>query len=136
MCNDVTLYFEVPPVAKQRARVAKGWAYTPKKTVSFESSVKLLAQTQWKRPILLGPVSVSITFIIARPKARKKDIWVSVRPDLDNYVKSILDALNGVVWADDGQVAELYAVKRYETEDTSQRVVVKISTNLGRATPS
>ena len=80
MCNDVTLYFEVPPVAKQRARVAMGWAYTPKKTVSLESSVKLLAQTQWKRPILLGPVSVSITFIIARPKGPPKDIGVSVRP--------------------------------------------------------
>jgi Holliday junction resolvase RusA-like endonuclease len=122
----VTLYFEVPPVAKQRARVARGWAYTPKKTADFELSVKLLAQSQWKRPQWGGPISVSITFVLPRPKARRKELWVSVRPDLDNYVKSILDALNGVVWEDDGQVCEMYATKRYETEDVSPRIVVKV----------
>jgi crossover junction endodeoxyribonuclease RusA len=28
--------------------------------------------------------------------------------DLDNRIKPLLDALNGIAWADDGQVAELY----------------------------
>jgi Holliday junction resolvase RusA-like endonuclease len=31
------------------------------------------------------------------------------------------------VWEDDGQVCELYATKRYETEDVSPRIVVKVS---------
>lgn len=127
----VTLYFEVPPVAKQRARVARGWAYTPKKTVEFENSVKALALSQWKLPQWRGPISVSITFVLPRPKARSKESWVSVRPDLDNYVKAVLDALNEVVWDDDGQVAELYATKRYETGDMSPRIVVKISRLVG-----
>jgi Holliday junction resolvase RusA-like endonuclease len=30
---------------------------------------------------------------------------------LDNYVKLTLDALNGVAWADDGQVVRIHAVK-------------------------
>jgi Holliday junction resolvase RusA-like endonuclease len=36
-----------------------------------------------------------------------------VRPDIDNYAKAILDALNGVMWADDGQIVQLTASKSY-----------------------
>ena len=35
------------------------------------------------------------------------------RPDLDNYVKMIADALNGVVYVDDAQIVTLWAWKRY-----------------------
>lgn len=35
------------------------------------------------------------------------------RPDIDNYEKTILDALNGVFWGDDGKVVTLYSEKYY-----------------------
>lgn len=35
------------------------------------------------------------------------------RPDLDNITKSIADGLNGVAYADDGQIAETEAIKRW-----------------------
>jgi hypothetical protein len=35
------------------------------------------------------------------------------RPDTDNYVKAALDAINGIVVADDCLVVELVAEKRY-----------------------
>lgn len=31
--------------------------------------------------------------------------------DLDNHVKAVMDALNGVVWVDDAQVVEMHAYK-------------------------
>ncbi len=34
------------------------------------------------------------------------------RPDIDNYVKT-LDALNGIVFRDDSQIAQLIASKHY-----------------------
>ena len=34
------------------------------------------------------------------------------RPDCDNIAKSVLDALNGVAFADDSQVASLVVVKK------------------------
>lgn len=37
----------------------------------------------------------------------------TVKPDLDNLVKAILDALNGVAWHDDAQVVELHISKQY-----------------------
>ena len=38
------------------------------------------------------------------------------RGDIDNYVKSVFDAFNGVVWEDDAQVVELRARKEYGPE--------------------
>lgn len=36
------------------------------------------------------------------------------KPDIDNYVKLVFDALNGIAWEDDNAVASLYAVKLYD----------------------
>jgi Holliday junction resolvase RusA-like endonuclease len=49
---------------------------------------------------------------------RRKDgeIYPQVKPDLDNVMKAVLDALNGVVYADDSQVINLVATKRYSTD--------------------
>jgi Holliday junction resolvase RusA-like endonuclease len=35
------------------------------------------------------------------------------RPDLDNYMKTALDACNEIVFADDSQIVKLIANKRY-----------------------
>jgi crossover junction endodeoxyribonuclease RusA len=44
--------------------------------------------------------------------ATKNPDWKSsLRGDIDNYVKSILDALNGVAWEDDKQIIELTVKK-------------------------
>jgi Holliday junction resolvase RusA-like endonuclease len=69
------------------------------------------------------PCSVLMIFNMPRPKRlyRKKDpigcIPHNVKPDLDNLVKSTLDAMNEWLWwADDAAVADLRAVKRYHCQ--------------------
>lgn len=37
----------------------------------------------------------------------------TVEPDLDNYIKSTSDALNGILWADDNLIVSLQAEKFY-----------------------
>lgn len=37
----------------------------------------------------------------------------TVKPDIDNVVKSVLDALNGVAWEDDKQINSIWAAKIY-----------------------
>ena len=37
----------------------------------------------------------------------------TVKPDIDNVVKAALDAMNGVVYADDKQVFEVTVTKQY-----------------------
>lgn len=38
------------------------------------------------------------------------------RPDIDNYIKFVLDALNGVFYKDDSQVVYLESIKEYNQE--------------------
>lgn len=120
-CVSYSLEFEIPiaPVAKGRARYssANGFVrtYTPKKTKDYEASVKRFADIHKPSSPLLGPLHVVIEVYLARIK-RPKYSAPCTRPDIDNYVKAILDALNKVIFKDDGQVTHLTASKHYTTD--------------------
>lgn len=61
-------------------------------------------------------VAVSLTFFIHRPKrlAEAGPPWPhTVRPDLENLVKPVIDAGNGTLWKDDSQIWQIYAQKVY-----------------------
>lgn len=53
---------------------------------------------------LSGDVGVLIIF---QPKATKSGAASKTRLDLDNALKVVLDALNGVLWDDDKQIVDL-----------------------------
>lgn len=111
--------FDVSPVAKGRPKLTRfGKAYTPKKTKVFEQDVKSLAKEQYEGKPLLGPLKISIVFSITRPKSVsvKKRKYPTVRPDLDNYIKAVLDSLNGVLFHDDSQVITMTCSKQYAEE--------------------
>lgn len=111
------------PFAKQRPRSTRqGRVYTPKETVSFERTVGQIAALHFPEP-LAGPVRVSIyaTFQPAASWSQKKardhiGTPHTQRPDLDNCAKAILDGLNRIAWADDGQVADLHVRKIWGPE--------------------
>lgn len=108
--------FTIPgkPFAKQRPRSTRqGRVYTPKETVSFERTVGQIAAQHFQEP-LTGPVRVTIlaTFQPAKSWSKRKVAEHmsrphTQRPDLDNCAKAILDGLNRIAWADDGQVASM-----------------------------
>jgi Holliday junction resolvase RusA-like endonuclease len=129
------VYFEVvgSPVPKARARtVRKGgrtWSFTPKKVAVWEKIVKLEASKHFSMPIN-GPVMISMIFHMSRPDSRRKDIWVSTTPDLDNLEKSVLDALNGIAYIDDRYVVAKNAQKKY-VRNNEARVCIRI-TNLSK----
>lgn len=57
-------------------------------------------------------VRVSVTFVLPRPRATSAAALYSVvRPDVDKLTRACLDALTGVAYADDGQVASQTAHK-------------------------
>lgn len=117
--------FTIPgkPFAKQRPRATRqGRVYTPKETVSFERTVGQIAALHFKEPIT-GPVRVTIraTFKPAASWSKKKTAEHlnrphTQRPDIDNCQKAILDGLNRIAWADDGQVFEVIASKVWGLE--------------------
>ncbi|MDI9559696.1 MAG: RusA family crossover junction endodeoxyribonuclease, partial [Pseudomonadota bacterium] len=53
-------------------------------------------------------------FIFARPKTLpKKVVDHTKKPDLDNLLKALKDAMTGIVWHDDAQIVSLSARKDY-----------------------
>lgn len=61
------------------------------------------------------PVGITVNFWLPRPKSVPKKArrvpWV--KPDVDKLARAVCDALEGVVYKDDGQVCELLARKFY-----------------------
>lgn len=50
----------------------------------------------------------------------------ATRPDVDKMVRHTLDALTGVIYADDGQVVELLASKHYADDQLPPRAEVEV----------
>lgn len=48
------------------------------------------------------------------------------KPDIDNVVKAVLDALNGVAYRDDTQVIELHVRKSYSEKPRVEVCIEKI----------
>lgn len=72
------------------------------------------ARVAYRGEPLTGPLKVRVA--IFWPDMRKHDV--------DN-IKALLDALNGIVWQDDGQVSDLHTTKHYDPKNP--RVVMVIS---------
>jgi Holliday junction resolvase RusA-like endonuclease len=133
--------FTVPgkPVAKQRPRAfirgGRARVYTPSETASYESLVKVLALdalgpafAPLDEPCILRVwVNCDIPGSWSQKRqreARDGTILPIAKPDLDNVVKSICDALNGVVYRDDSRVTSLIVEKRYSARGASVEVQV------------
>lgn len=119
-------YFDTIPIAKARPRAGKFGFYTPKKTKDFETILKQQALEQWDAPPLDCPLMVDVVFKFARPKSVTRT-FMSVRPDLDNFIKSVFDSLNGTIWKDDGQIVYLTASKVYDDKSGIELNVFKFS---------
>lgn len=123
------LHFHVPgqPVGKGRPRIGKVGAharmFTPAKTVNYEGLVAFAAQQAMQGASLFEDaceVKMRIDCQIPASWSQKKqraaaagEIHPTTKPDVDNIVKAIFDAINGVVWKDDVQVVALTLTKRY-----------------------
>lgn len=121
---------DTAPVAKARPRVTmrggKARAYTPKKSADYE---RLIA-SHWKHAPTDKPVALRMEFGMpipaSWPKYRRAEalqgsLLPAKKPDIDNLVKAVLDALNGIAYDDDGQVVEVSARKVY-TESPAVKV--------------
>lgn len=110
----IHINYPIDPVAKSRPRKGRHGFYTPKKTVDFEEAIFNYTRLNYQDHPLKGPLGVNLQFHKQRPKTKnEKEIWVITKPDLDNYIKAVLDAVNGVLWEDDKQIVEMTARKMY-----------------------
>lgn len=120
------LVIPVPGImrGKQRPRFSRrsGRTYTPDQTVNLEAHVKQCAIQAVGHPCLSGPLYMSIDVGVTIPKSWSKrkqteaangTLRPTGKPDLDNIIKLVADALNGIVWGDDAQIVAQVATKHY-----------------------
>jgi Holliday junction resolvase RusA-like endonuclease len=73
---------------------------------TFKAALRLVASQYFKGAPLTGPVRCDVICVFPRPERLKGDERkpFTPRPDRDNLLKSVQDALTGQVWRDDAQV--------------------------------
>lgn len=130
----MTVQFEIPGRVRGKGRPQfskRGFAYTPAETRHAEAMIRSLASDAMEgRLPILGPVELTICVRIMYPKSwsekrKQATVFVTGKPDCDNTLKGISDAMNGIVWQDDSQVAQLGMVRLY-TREGPERVTVRI----------
>lgn len=125
---------DIAPAPKGRPRTTKtGHTYTPKRTRAWESAAKLLIKS-----VLVNsepfdsPVRVVVVFVCQRPKTAHTGVSSAryrkhTRPDLDNLLKSLLDAASlAEVWTDDSRVTEVIASKVYAAEGERPHIELEV----------
>lgn len=117
------------PRVKAVRRGSYAGVYTPPTAAGWKECVKLAAiQAGIQGKGWDGPLELRAEFYMPRPKARRNDVWVATKPDLDNLDKSLRDALTDIcVWRDDSQIVEGYSCKQYETDDEPPGCMVWIA---------
>jgi len=100
----------------------QGRAYTPAKTRAAEGYMRHVISAQAGQPMLSGALAVTVTAMLPIPvswsRRKREDAATGAlrptgKPDGDNLAKSICDAANGLLWADDGQIVHLTVSKVY-----------------------
>lgn len=120
--------FIVPgePFSKQRPRVTRNGTYTPKPTVLAERRVREAFTDAGLATTATDPVQAFRLHVTSYRYER-------YARDGDNLVKTVMDALNHLVWADDSQV-EVHSHSTIWVDDKAEaRTYIEIQ---GLGTPA
>lgn len=122
----MVLMFEVPgePRGKGRPRFSGGHVHTDSETRAYEKKIAAYyrkAHGAFRFPEK-ATVTVEVTAHYPIPKSATRaatagmeagKILPTRKPDIDNVIKAVLDALNGVAYKDDSRVVAVYGKKAY-----------------------
>ena len=131
--------FNIEPVEQQRPRAARRGAsitiYDPPKVKAYKRRIKFMALERNITPYD-EPIEIDVKIYrrnqknVSRVEMDRREhceSLPSVKPDLDNYIKSLSDALNGVFWTDDSKICKLTAGKFYSQKPRIEVIVKGIS---------
>ena len=121
--NKISLTIPGEPRAKQRPKWFKHGTYTPEKTVSYETYVKELFSIKYPEFMPKEEaLALHIWAGLLMPKsASKKKLGMmklgilepSKKPDVDNILKTVMDALEKLAYNNDSQICHVVIDKEY-----------------------
>ncbi len=134
----LTIFGEPIPQARPRF-TRNGHAYDPERSKNYKQLARLwITQTLKKYTgweALETALVVDMTFYLSIPISwtKKRRIDASngvIRPtakngDIDNLIKAVLDAGNGLIWIDDTFITDVYARKRYTADVARVEITVQ-----------
>ena len=121
--NEITLTVPGEPKGKQRPRWHKFGTYTPKETVNYEAYIKELFAIKYPEFVplestlaMLLKIYLSIPSSASNKKKelmKKNEIKPGKRPDIDNVLKAVCDALEKLAYKNDSQFVSIFTIKEY-----------------------
>lgn len=127
----ITITIPTPPVAWKRPAQAKyGGRFDSQKADKETIALFALEAMKGREPLDV-PLFMRATFYMAKPKSRIRKHstpypYPDTRPDLDNFVKLCLDAMEGVVFVNDWKICKSVLEKRYAKIEAEARTVIFI----------
>lgn len=118
-----TAIISVPgrPQGKARPRITRHGTYTPQRTREYEQRIRAAWREAGGVRFGAAPVSVEVHAYFEPPKSagkRRRDEMLRYglpcrKPDADNILKAVCDALNGLCYDDDAQVVLAAVSKKW-----------------------
>lgn len=131
-CNQVIYILPGNPTPLARARLSGRRFFDQQKLLKINHGI-ILDRIHNEMPLYTGPLEVNATFYLpfqsgASQKLKNKMIgkFRPLRPDLDNYIKYILDVSNKILFHDDSIVVVIHAQKIYDSIPRTEFTITEI----------
>lgn len=123
--------FFIPFVAgKDRPRFTRsGHTYTTAKTAAHEQEIAWLYRQAGGKLHVSEALEMHVTVTKPLPKSIPKKVTIRAytqKPDVDNILKLVMDALNGVAHHDDKQIVRSKVEKLPQMRDQTEQMIVTI----------
>ena len=134
---DTTLEIIGNPTSQKRHRHTRWGTYDPSSKDKKQFIDYITSSYNLKNFPTDEPLDLTMWFYMKRPKShygtgRNCDVLKknhptmhTKKPDIDNLIKFVLDAGNGLLWKDDSVVVNITAYKRY-SNNKNPRTLIKI----------
>ena len=128
----ISFFVHCEPVPQPRAKVSTlggfARAYVDKKHPSH--ALKKAIREAFTGEKLQGPICCDLLFRFARPKSHTKKQrecgWHTAKGDIDNLQKLVFDALNGIAYDDDKQIAFVLATKQWSVQGQDSGINIEL----------
>lgn len=133
-------FFEIEPIAYGRMMPVRCGHYTrmvePQKQRDYQHYISLQTALQSAGQVATGPLVCRIRFFLAVPhtwSCRKHQLAYdgklrpTGKPDLDNYIKILLDGMTGHAWVDDAQIVQYEETGKWYVHGATESPHVEVT---------
>jgi len=122
------LFIHGKPAAQPRTRKGKyGNIYNPDTADAWKETIQATILAEGREDTILGPVDLRTDFFFYTPENSHKEGPHIIKPDIDNLVKAVMDALKGInIYKDDCQVYIKNAKKYWTNEKENEGMMLRV----------